>query len=307
MKKVKVRVPATTANLGPGFDILGASLSMYNEVEITPAKNSSGKFTILGEGKTILPKNEKNILWKAMDAVFGLLDIRDKYKLSDFNIKLKNDIPLSSGLGSSSAARAAGIMAANEICGDKLSIGEMVDLAIRLESHPDNIVPAFYGGICISVQGPGNEFFVEKLPVAKKMKVVVCTPGFELATERSRNILPLKYARKDVVFNSSRIALLTKAFCTNDFSNLSKAMQDKLHQPYRAKLIPVMEEIIEAAEKAGAYGACLSGSGPSMVAFCGDKKAKEVLAVMTKIWKKETVPVKQFILDFESNGAKIIK
>lgn len=103
-----------------------------------------------------------------MDSVFGLLDVRDKYKLSDFNIKLTNHIPLSSGLGSSSAARAGGIIAANEICGNKLSIGEMVDLGVKLETHPDNIVPAFYGGICISVAGPGNEFVVEKLPVAKK-------------------------------------------------------------------------------------------------------------------------------------------
>lgn len=307
MKKVKVRVPATTANLGPGFDIFGASLSMFNEVEVSLVKNSTGKFTIVGEGKTILPKNEKNILWKAMDSVFGLLDVRDKYKLSDFNIKLTNNIPLSSGLGSSSAARAGGIIVANEICGNKLSVREMVDLGIKLETHPDNIVPAFYGGICISVAGPDNEFIVEQLPVAKKMKIVVCTPGFELATERSRNILPAKYDVKDVVFNSARVALLTKAFCMNDFSNLAKAMQDKLHQPYRAKLIPVMEELIASALKAGAYGACLSGSGPSMVAFCSDSKAKEVLSVMAKIWKRETVPVKQFVLDFDSNGAKIIK
>ncbi len=307
MKKIKVRVPATTANLGPGFDIFGASLSMHNEVEIWQAKNSSGKFIVTGEGKTVLPRNEKNILWKAMDAVFGLLEVKDKYKLSDFNIKLKNHIPLSSGLGSSSAARAAGIIAANAICGNKMSLGEMVDLGVKLESHPDNIVPAFYGGVCISVEGPGEEFSVEQLPVPKQLKAVVCTPGFELATERSRNILPQKYDVKDVVFNASRVALLTKAFCLNDFSDLSRAMQDRMHQPYRAKLIPVMDEIIESAKKAGAYGACLSGSGPSMIAFCSSKKAKEVLAVMTKIWKRETVPVKQFILDFDSSGARIIK
>ncbi|MDD5101466.1 MAG: homoserine kinase [Endomicrobiaceae bacterium] len=306
MTKTRIRVPATTANLGPGFDIFGAALSIYNELEVSLSSDpKKSKFIIVGEGKKILPRNEKNILWKAMDAVFGLLDVRDKYNLSSFNIKLTNNIPLSSGLGSSSAARTAGIVVANEICGNKLTKAEMLNLGIKLEGHPDNIVPAFYGGVCISISGPDDNFEVVKLPIPK-IQAVVCTPGFELATERSRNILPKKYDIKDIIFNGSRIALLTKAFCTNDFKLLEQAMQDRIHQPYRAKLIPVMQELISAATKAGAYGACLSGSGPSMVAFCSFKKAKDVSKVMANIWKKETVPVKQFILDFDSDGVKII-
>ncbi|MFA6914453.1 MAG: homoserine kinase, partial [Endomicrobiia bacterium] len=142
MTKIRIRVPATTANLGPGFDIFGAALSIYNELEVSLSSDpKKSKFTIVGEGKKILPRNEKNILWKAMDAVFGLLDVRDKYNLSSFNIKLTNNIPLSSGLGSSSAARTAGIVAANEICGNKLTKSEMLNLGIKLEGHPDNIVP----------------------------------------------------------------------------------------------------------------------------------------------------------------------
>lgn len=306
MKKIKIRVPATTANLGPGFDIFGASLSIYNELEISLSSDpKKSKFIIIGEGKKILPRNEKNILWKAMDAVFGLLDVKEKYNIASFNIKLTNNIPLSSGLGSSSAARTAGIVAANEICGNKLTKSEMLDLGIKLEGHPDNIVPAFYGGICISIISQEDKFEVVKLPTPK-MQAVVCTPGFELATERSRNILPKKYDIKDITFNGSRIALLTKAFCTNDFKLLGQAMQDKIHQPYRAKLIPVMQELISSAVKAGAYGACLSGSGPSMIAFCSSKKAKEVSKVMAGVWKKETVPVKQFILDFDGDGVKLI-
>ena len=232
MKTIKVKVPATTANLGPGFDVLGASLSLYNELEVSLAQDpKKAKFVVEGEGKKILPRNEKNILWKAMDAVFGLLDEREKYNLKSFNIKLTNNIPLSSGLGSSSAARAAGIIAANKICGNKLSLGEMAQLGVKLEGHPDNIIPAFYGGVCISINKGNDVIDVIKLPIPK-IKAVACTPGFELATERSRNILPSKYDRKDVVFNISRVALLTKAFCTNDFKVLQEAMQDKIHQPY---------------------------------------------------------------------------
>jgi homoserine kinase len=303
MKTIKVKVPATTANLGPGFDVLGASLSLYNELEVSLVENSKkAKFVVAGEGRKILPKNERNILWKAMVAVFDLLDVSDKYDLKSFNIKLTNNIPLSSGLGSSSAARAAGIIAANKICGNKLTLGEMAQLGVKLEGHPDNIIPAFYGGVCISINNGDDKIEVIKLPIPK-IKAVVCTPGFELATERSRNILPLKYDRKDVVFNIARVALLTKAFCTNDFKFLKEAMQDKIHQPYRAKLIPVMQELIDCAVKAGAYGACLSGAGPSMIAFCANNKAQNVVKAMAKIWKKETVPTKTFILDFDKNGA----
>ena len=306
MKTISVKVPATTANLGPGFDVLGASLSLYNELEISIAEDpKKAKFVVEGEGKKILPRDEKNILWKAMDAVFGLLDEREKYNLKSFNIKLTNNIPLSSGLGSSSAARAAGIIAANKICGNKLTLGEMAQLGVKLEGHPDNIIPAFYGGVCISVNNVDDKIEVVKLPVPK-VTAVVCTPGFELATERSRNILPTKYERKDVVFNISRVALLVRAICNNDFKFLKDAMQDKLHQPYRAKLIPVMDELISSAVEAGAYGACLSGSGPSMIAFCSSAKAKDIAKIMAKIWKKETVPTKTFILDFDKDGAKII-
>jgi len=308
MKTIKVKVPATTANLGPGFDVLGASLSLYNELEVSLAQDpKKAKFIVAGEGKKILPRNERNILWKAMEAVFGLLDVNDKYSLNSFNIKLTNNIPLSSGLGSSSAARAAGIIAANEICGNKMTLGEMAQLGVKLEGHPDNIIPAFYGGVCISTNNGDDKIDVVKLPTPKKIKAVVCTPGFELATERSRNILPSKYNRSDVVFNIARVALITKAFCTNDFKILKEAMQDKLHQPYRAKLIPVMQELIDSAIKEGAYGACLSGAGPSMIAFCENKKAQNVAKSMAKIWKKETVPTKTFILDFDSNGVKLEK
>lgn len=303
MKTVKVKVPATTANLGPGFDVLGASLSLYNELEVSLVENSKkAKFVVLGEGRKILPRNENNILWKAMNAVFCLLSVNDKYNLKNFNIKLTNNIPLSSGLGSSSAARAAGIIAANKICGNKLTLIEMAQLGVKLEGHPDNIIPAFYGGVCISVNNEDGKIEVIKLPIPK-IKAVVCTPGFELATERSRNILPLKYDRKDVVFNIARVALLIKAFYINDFKVLKEAMKDKIHQPYRAKLIPVMQELIDCAVKAGAYGAYLSGAGPSMIAFCNKEKAQNVANVMARIWKRETVPTKTFILDFDKNGA----
>ncbi|MDR2437173.1 MAG: homoserine kinase [Endomicrobium sp.] len=302
--KVKVHVPATTANLGPGFDVFGAALSLYNEFEaeyVPDSKKTS--FVLKGNGKKSIPKGEKNLFWQSMQKTFKLLG-ENKYNLKNLNITINTAIPLSGGLGSSASAIVGGIVLANALCTNKLDKTQVADLAVKMEGHPDNVVPALYGGICICSKD-GDRGAVVQLPIPK-LKVVVCVPAFELRTKRSRQILPKHIDLQDVVFNTSRVALLTAAFCCSDFELLKAGMQDKIHQPYREKMVPAMNEVLDAALSCGAYGACLSGSGPTLAAFCNAKSALNVQKSMLKRWKKDSVHAKAYILDIDAKGTMII-
>ncbi|MCL2799369.1 MAG: homoserine kinase [Endomicrobia bacterium] len=299
--KVRMRVPATTANLGPGFDVLGAAVGLYNEFEAEYVPNAaSTKFVLKGEGRKMLPKGEKSLVWQSMQETFKLLK-ETKYNLKNLNITIKTGIPLSGGLGSSASAIVGGIALANALCGNKLNKSQITELAIKIEGHPDNVAPAVFGGLCVCGKEDGGHGTIVHLPVPK-LKVVLCVPSFELRTKRSRQILPKNVDLKDVVFNTSRVAFLTAAFCTGDFALLEKGMQDKIHQPYRGKMIPAMDEVLKAALDNGAYGSYLSGSGPTIAALCDAKKAEEVKKAMVKVWKRESVSVKAYILDFDKKG-----
>ncbi|MDR1942358.1 MAG: homoserine kinase [Endomicrobium sp.] len=300
--KVRMRVPATTANLGPGFDVFGAALTIYNEFGAeTAAEGKGGKWLFKGEGKKILVKGEKNLVWQSMKETFKLLG-QTKYNLKNLNITVNAGIALSGGLGSSASAIVGGTALANALCGDKLTKAEIAELAIKIEGHPDNVIPAVFGGICVCCKNEQSSHGdIIHLPVPK-LKVVLAVPSFELRTKRSRQILPKCVDLDDAVFNASRVAMLTAAFCSGDYSLLKKGMQDKIHQPYRGKMIPAMDAVLQAALDAGAYGAYLSGSGPTLAAFCDGKKCVEIQKAMTKVWKKESVSVKTFILDFDKRG-----
>jgi homoserine kinase len=298
---MKVKVPATTANLGPGFDVFGAALSLYNEFEaeyIPDAKKTY--FMLKGVGKKSISRGERNLFWQSMQKTFKVLG-EDKYNLKNLNITVNTGIPLRGGLGSSASAIVGGIVLANALCGNKLDKSQVADLAVKIEGHPDNVIPAVYGGVCICSKD-GDHGAVIQLPIPK-LKIVLCVPSFELRTKRSRQVLPKYVDLQDLVFNTSRVALLTAAFCCSDFVLLKTGMQDKVHQPYRGKMIPAMAEVFEAALSAGAYGACLSGSGPTLAAFCSTKDAINVQKGMIKRWKKDGVCAKAYILDFDAKGA----
>jgi homoserine kinase len=299
--KVKVKVPATTANLGPGFDVFGVALSLYNEFEaeyVPDAKKTC--FMLNGVGKKSLPSGEKNLFWQSMQQGFKVLG-EDKYNLKNLNITINADIPLNGGLGSSASAIVGGIIIANALCENKLDKSQITELAAKMEGHLDNVVPAIYGGVCICSKD-GDHGAVVQLPVPK-LKIVLCVPSFELRTKRSRQVLPKRVDLQDLVFNTSRVALLTAAFCCSDFVLLKTGMQDKVHQPYRRKMIPTMDEVFEAALSTGAYGAYLSGSGPALAAFCSAKDAISVQKSMIKRWKKDGVCAKAYILNFDTEGA----
>lgn len=305
MKLIKVKIPATTANFGSGFDSFGAALSLYNEIEVV-VDTSTTKLTIdiEGEGKNTLPRDEKNIVYQAMKKVFDSLH----FTPPSLHIKLFNRIPLSSGLGSSAAASLGGLLIANKICYNKyLSNDEILKLAIDLEGHPDNIVPAFLGGFCICYRSNSDAYNnYLKLRMPPDLKAVVCAPDFELPTKFARKILPKKVPLADAVFNLSRSALLISAIFDNNYKLIKTAMEDRLHQRYRAKYIPGIDEAFKFALIAGAYGVAVSGAGPSILAISSFKNSKKVAEALKKGFGVKNIKSRSFILDFSNEGAKIL-
>ncbi|MFA5779922.1 MAG: homoserine kinase [Elusimicrobiota bacterium] len=304
MKTIKIKIPATTANFGSGFDVLGAALKLYNEIEVVQVKGqrSKVKIEITGEGKDTLPGNEKNVVVRSMNAVFNICK-----KISPaYRILLTNRIPLARGLGSSAAARLGGIVAANEICGRKLSQDKVIQIVSKLEGHPDNVVPSFFGGLCVC-NFNGKNVKYAKLKMPSDLKAVLCIPDFELSTDKARNILPETISHKDAVFNSSRVALFMSAIIQKKYELLSVAMEDKLHQPYRKKLIPGMDDVFNSAKKSGAYGVCISGSGPTIIALTSEVKSERIGKSMQKAFLRHNVKSKYIVCDFDNTGIVVSK
>lgn len=304
MQKFKIRVPASTSNLGPGFDVIGAALKMYNDVEITVGRSSGSnkpEFEILGEGATSLPKDKSNIVWKAIAKVLELK--RKKIDPGTLSIKLVNRIPLASGLGSSAAARLGGILAGYRLARIRPSVEEVIELGTKLEGHPDNIVPALLGGMCVCADTQDGLKCV-KIPIPDA-KAVICHPEFELATDKARSIVPRTLPIESAVFNLSRLALFIAAGNSKEYGLFRYGMEDKLHQPARAYLVPGMNKVLSAALRSGAYGASLSGAGPSLIALVKPSKAGKVSSSMIRKWKQFGIRSECYVLDFEKSPVKI--
>ncbi|MFH0807102.1 MAG: homoserine kinase [Elusimicrobiota bacterium] len=304
--KFKVKIPATTTNFGPGFDVLGMALNLYNEIEVTESKNKNllCSIEIAGEGENSLPKDDTNIICKAMSRVFKTLCLR---KMPALHLKLLNRIPLASGLGSSAAARVGGMLAANYLCGNKLSRDEMLKIAAELEGHPDNVAPAIFGGLCISYS-IGKEIKCVKIAPPQNLDQIVCVPAFELPTAKARQILPKQVSREAAVYNISRTALIINAFINKKYDLLSVATGDMLHQPFRKRFIPGFDDISVKAMDNGALGVFLSGSGPSIMALSlkNAKKSQKIALSMREVFKKHKIDSKTFILSADVQGARII-
>lgn len=260
LQEVSVQIPATTANLGPGFDCLGLALALYNRVRFVESAGGLS-VTVRGEGARSLPADETNLVVQAAWQLFDWV----KWRPSGLRIIQENGIPIGSGLGSSAAAVLGGLIAANAMSGQQLSPDALLSLAAELEGHPDNVMPAYHGGLVLTNKA-SDRWHVEQIQIPS-MNVVVVLPGFDLPTAEARAVLPADIPLSDAVFNAGRLGLLIRALETNDYDKLSLAMQDRLHQPYRLPLIPGMPEVFEAARIAGASGVALSGAGPAVVAF----------------------------------------
>jgi homoserine kinase len=269
--KILVKVPATTANLGPGFDALGLALDLWNEAELIPTNDEQISLTIKGEGKDKLPMDANNAIVEAALQVYKLAD----KTCSGMQIHCVNRVPLGSGLGSSSAALLTGMLGANAMLGEPFSREEILKLAIETEGHPDNVAPAMLGGLVASIIHDSHVVSLRLTLTGQHtaIYVTVVFPDFDFPTKQARAILPRQVERKDAIYNISRAVIVTEAFRLGDLGMLGEAMNDKLHQPYRLPLIPGAEKAMDAMKQAGASAVALSGAGPSLIAFSSKREA----------------------------------
>lgn len=257
--KVRVRVPASSANLGPGFDALALALELHNEVEAEEADRV--KIAVEGEGAGRLATGELNVVARGVSAAYEAAGRRFR----GCALRCVNRIPLARGLGSSAAAWVGGLVAGNALLGDPLDRPTLLTLAARAEGHPDNVAAALYGGLTVSCSGP-NGTTALSLPVPGHLHWVVLIPDVTSATAEARAVLPATVSRQDAVFNVQRVALLLASLHADHLDGLRLALEDRLHEPYRLKLFPWMPVVVRAARSAGALGCVLSGAGPSLLA-----------------------------------------
>lgn len=258
----RVKVPATSANMGPGFDCMGIALDIYNTVA---AEEIPEGIVIENHGRDadLIGKDNSNLIYKAMETVFGKVG----YTPTGLKITSYNEIPVARGLGSSAASTAAGLILANAMTGETLSLEEIIRLGTALEGHPDNIVPALIGGMTLSYSQDTSSVGYIKLDFPENLRMLVMVPDFMLSTTKARMVLPQQVELGNAVFNISRAALMVAALTAGKLEHLKYAVQDRLHQPYREKLIPGMQEVFEQAYDAGARGVFLSGAGSTIVAM----------------------------------------
>lgn len=306
MKRVHVRVPATTANLGPGFDALGLALDLWNEAIFElDAPNVNGgppiAVSLEGEGAGELPGDESNAIAAAASQVFGMT----RESPRGLRIHCINRVPLGSGLGSSSAAMLTGMLGANALLGEPFSSEQVLKLAIEAEGHPDNVAPAMLGGLVASIVYDERVISL-KLPARAQrapIQATVVLPDFDFPTQAARAILPVQVARQDAIYNISRAVLVTEALRTGDLELLGQTMTDSLHQPYRLPLIPGAQDAIEAARRSGAAAVALSGAGPSLIAF-SSRRRPDIGEAMRQAFAQAGMSSRVFLLKISRRGAE---
>lgn len=295
MKMIKVRVPATSANIGPGFDCLGVALNLYNTFYFEEIEEG-----LVFEGCAPEFSNEDNLIYVSMKRCFERLG----YNYKGIKIKVEDDIPVSRGLGSSASCIVGGIIGANEIVGGILTNEEILKLATEIEGHPDNVAPAILGGMTVAIE-EDNHIYCSKVNVASGLKFYGLIPEFKLSTEESRAVLPKQIPYKDGVFNVGRVAILITSLTNGEFNLLKTACDDRLHQTYRGRLIKGFDDIKEKCEELGCLGIFLSGAGPTIMALAQDKDESFYIGIqqfLNKLSSKWEVKA----LDIDSEGAVIL-
>ena len=264
-ERITIRVPATTANMGPGFDCLGMALDIWNTIRVEVG--SSG-FEVVGQGAETLSGGAENLVYQSFCIPFT----ESHGRVPSVRITCWNEIPLGRGLGSSAAAVVGGLVAGNELCGRPLDRQRLLELAAAKENHPDNVAPALLGG-CQIVVWERQRLIASAVAIPEDLKAVLFVPDLAMPTQEARDLLPAEVAREDAVYNMGRVAMLVRAFLTGDTTYLAVATGDRLHQPARQTIFPAMNNIIRAALGAGALGAFLSGAGSSILALTRGREA----------------------------------
>ena len=282
---IKIKVPATSANLGPGFDVLGLALDLYNTFVFEKTEKAMGRDTLVHE---------------AYLKVFSYLEI-DPIPVE---IKIQGEIPMSRGLGSSSACIVGGLLGANELLGNPLPLEKILLLATELEGHPDNVAPALLGGLVASVETKGK-IYTKKIPVKHPYQLMTLIPEFPLSTEKARSVLPKVLSYEAGVHNVGRAILLTAALLTGEDDSLALGMEDQMHEPFRGELIEGFQEVKTSVGKLGALATCLSGAGPTILAIVKEEDEETVERI--KEYMKRSFPTWQVgVHHLEEKGARRI-
>ena len=296
---LEVRVPASSANLGPGFDCLGLSLPLYTTLRLRPAP----QLTVVPQGAVLAgtPADESNYVYRGMVALAQEVG----RPLPPLHLEIESEIPLARGLGSSAAALVAALLAANAVLDEPLSRSELLDLASRTEGHPDNVAPALLGGIVVATFD-GQRAQPLRIEPPANLGATVLIPDFELSTAEARRVMPQHYSRADAVFTASHAALTTAALLSGRLDLLAGAMQDRLHQPYRAPLVPGLENILAGAGDHGALGAALSGAGPAVLCLHDTAQSTEALhAFLRQVMAEEGLSGQLLDLPLDRAGASV--
>jgi homoserine kinase len=292
--KYRLRVPASSANLGPGFDALGLAL----DLNLTCTFEMAGTLKISASGVDAhdIPEDESNLIWQTAQRV-----ARDVAReLPPVHLQIANDIPLGKGLGSSAAALTAGVVIANELLGLRWSRRQILQEAATIEGHPDNVAACVLGAVVATSMEPDGQTHAVRVELPANYGVAAVVPDFALATAKARSVLPATYSREDAVFNIQHSALLIAALCTGSTESFTAALQDRMHQPYRARLIPGFNEML-ALRQPGLLGCALSGAGPSVLVFY-ERGSEHVTRGFEGLFAERGSPAKTYFAEIQRSG-----
>ena len=311
--KVTVKVPATSANLGPGFDCLGLALPIYNTITIeeTVLPGTGVEINLMSENDNIdemifdnIQKDENSIVYRAVEMLY----ISIGQEPSELKINIQSQIPITRGLGSSASVVVGGLLAANKLLGSPADTTALLSIATEVEGHPDNVAPAILGGVVLSSQEDDGSILTEKLNWPDEWDITVCIPDFELSTNIARSVLPESVPLQDAVYNAKHLAMFIQAINTTDIKLMKNALHDKLHQPYREKLIPGMKEIMEVFNhEDNVIGTVLSGAGPSILVISQKYDLDKIKSTVRDIWESMSIKSDIRTLKVENKGAEIIE
>lgn len=308
--KVSVKVPASTANIGPGFDSLGLALPIYNiiTVEETIMPGTGIEINIIDETNEqdiiSIPTDENNIVYKAIELLYNSIGQTP----SELKITIRTNIPIARGLGSSAAIIVGGLVAANELLGRPADEAALLSIATEIENHPDNITPALVGGFVVSSLEEDGSVIYSKMNWPKDWNITVCIPDYELSTSIARSVLPKEVPMKDAIFNLKHTAMLVQAVNTHDEKLMKIALNDRLHQPYREKLVPGLVEIKEALKnEENVMGVVISGAGPSILVVSYGNNLNKIRETVSNVWNDMNVKSKILTLQVEDNGTEVIE
>ena len=300
-QRVIVDVPATTANLGPGFDCLGAALDLNNRFAMRRIEGGGERFELIIEGSegSHLRGGPENLVYRAAQRVWKAAGLEPVA----LEARVRLAVPPARGLGSSATAIVAGLMGANALVGEPLSKEKLLELAIDIEGHPDNVVPSLLGGLCMTAKAASQRWRVVRCEWTSSVKAVVAIPSIRLSTSEARRAMPKAIPVSDAVVNLGALTLLLQGLRTGSGDLISDGMHDRLHEPYRWRLIKGGDQVKQAAMDAGAWGCAISGAGPSVLALCAEDKGVAVSRAMVRAWEAAGVASRAPVLNVQTTGS----